>query len=384
MKINEIRNKVKTNRIIYYLLLIPYFPIRCFRNYKENIIKKKIVKENYSRLNNIHNKNNIYYFGIPAHPNIGDMAQTYCTKKWINKNYPNMYINEFNTCALLNKRFLKELKKYINEDDLIFMQSGYCSHQGHADHKMHKLIISLFYKNKIIVLPQTVNITSTKEWYNTKKVFEKNEKVIFMTRDDVSYNETKKHLNITLMNYPDIVTTLIGTRNINYKKKGILLCVRNDGEKYYKSSEYNELIRKLETLNINVDITDTTISNMDRHEFYTKFETILNNTIENFSKYKVIITDRYHGTIISSIANTQVIVLKTNDHKVSSGVDWFIKNDYKNIRLAKNINEAYLIAEKLYNDDSICYNPNTFETKYYDCLKQNIDNIYENTKETIK
>ena len=118
------------------------------------------------------------------------------------------------------------------------------------------------------------------------------------------------------------------------------------------------------------------MSKIDRHEFYDNFKKILMKTIIDYSKYKVIITDRYHGTIISNIANTQVIVLKTNDHKVTSGVDWFIKNGYKNIRLAKNLDEAYSYAAELYNNNSPCNNPNIFKTKYYDCLKKQINNIY--------
>lgn len=375
MNINEIKNKIKENKSIYFILSIPYFPIRCIKNYKENEVRKIIIKENYERLSNVQSVNSVFYFGVPAHPNIGDMAQTYCTKMWILKNYPGVSINEFNTYALLDKKFLAKLKKIISKDALIFIQSGYCSHQGHADHKMHKLVISEFNQNPIIVLPQTVNITSKKEWRNTKKIFEKNNKLLFFTRDDVSYKEAKKHLDVKIINFPDIVTTLIGTRQICKEKNNILLCIRNDDEKYYTTSEYNRLINKFRNDGIGVDVTDTVIGNTDRNQFYNNFEKILNDTIDNYAKYKVIITDRYHGTIISNIANTQVVVLKTNDHKVSSGVDWFIKNDYKNIRLAKDIDEAYIISKELYKDDCDCYNPNTFQIKYYDSLKQYIDMI---------
>lgn len=48
------------------------------------------------------------------------------------------------------------------------------------------------------------------------------------------------------------------------------------------------------------------------------------------SHYKVVITDRYHGTIFSLIANTPVIIIKSTDHKVTTGADWFkgIYDDY--------------------------------------------------------
>ncbi|WP_082026255.1 polysaccharide pyruvyl transferase family protein [Prevotella pectinovora] len=42
--------------------------------------------------------------------------------------------------------------------------------------------------------------------------------------------------------------------------------------------------------------------------------------LQQFAKYQVVITDRYHGTIFSQIVNTPVIVISSTDHKLRSGV----------------------------------------------------------------
>ena len=47
------------------------------------------------------------------------------------------------------------------------------------------------------------------------------------------------------------------------------------------------------------------------------------NEIERYSHYKLIVTDRYHGTIFSLVAGTPVIIIKTTDHKVITGAEWF-------------------------------------------------------------
>ncbi len=60
---------------------------------------------------------------------------------------------------------------------------------------------------------------------------------------------------------------------------------------------------------------------------------------------KLIITDRYHGTILSLVAGTPVIVIKTTDHKVTTGAEWFrgVYDDY--VYLAESLQQAYDIAK---------------------------------------
>lgn len=368
MSLLEIKNAIKQNPILYKILVLPYLPIRIVRNSNEKRKLRPILERNKEVLSSITEGNNIFYFGVPIHPNIGDMAQTFCTKFWLGKYFEGYRVYEFNTIALLNNEFLNLLKQRIKKTELIIVQSGYCSHQGHADHEMHKKVVSLFCDNPIVILPQTVNITNEKEWDRTRKAFESNKRLLFMTRDDISWNAIQGRFNCRIMNYPDIVTSLIGTRKPVSGRVGILLCLRNDGEKFYKDSEYDQLIEKLSGDGIIVNKTDTTIENIDSNDFYSGFSDILENTLQEYERYRVIITDRYHGTILANIANTPVVVLKTNDHKVTSGVTWFINNGYHNIYLANDIGEAYRLAVKLYNENAITENAATFREKYYDKL----------------
>ena len=52
-----------------------------------------------------------------------------------------------------------------------------------------------------------------------------------------------------------------------------------------------------------------------------KYEEAFMSLIREFSTYKCVVTDRYHGMIFSLISNTPTIVIKTADHKVASGAE---------------------------------------------------------------
>ena len=96
--------------------------------------------------------------------------------------------------------------------------------------------------------------------------------------------------------------------------------------------------------------------------------------IEKFSTYRVVITDRYHGTIFSAIASTPVIVINSADHKLSSGVKWFPQEVFNDaVQYAENLDAAYEMAQKILVQEGRTYkNPPYFKKKYWDMLKYNL------------
>ena len=93
--------------------------------------------------------------------------------------------------------------------------------------------------------------------------------------------------------------------------------------------------------------------------------------IKYFSTFRVVVTDRYHGTIFSAIASTPVIVINSADHKLSSGVKWFPEELFKDqVQFADNLDEAYLKANQMLERTDVKYdNPPYFKEKYWDKLK---------------
>lgn len=377
MNISSFKKKIRQNKGLYVLLKIPYFPISFYKKMKNRKETMEIIDEAYSELEKIDIKqHNIFYFGIPRHLNLGDMAQTYCTKKWIKQNYNEANIYCFNTVPLLSKRFLINLSQKVKASDIIFIQSGYCSHELHPDHKMHKNVVKTFQNNKIVILPQTVNIQSGKELKSTSEIYNKHNHLLFLARDEISYKMVVNSFsNTNVLAYPDIVTILIGKTNVSEKRNGILLCFRNDFEKLYDDKQVDLLEAKFVPIVGRVERKDTTITGYSYHEFYNGFDNILKETLEFFSCFNVVITDRYHGTIFSVVANTPVIVVSSNDHKVKSGVDWFKKAGFNSVFYAENFEEAFSIACHIIKKNVEYRNNSYFDENFYAKLKSIINKL---------
>ena len=79
-------------------------------------------------------------------------------------------------------------------------------------------------------------------------------------------------------------------------------------------------------------------------------------------------TDRYHGPILSLAAGTPVVLIKTTDHKVVTGAEWFrgVYDDY--VYVAEDLEQAFEIAKNLYNKDLTNPMSPYFEEEYYDKL----------------
>ena len=101
---------------------------------------------------------------------------------------------------------------------------------------------------------------------------------------------------------------------------------------------------------------------------------ILNEQLVYYSKFQLIITDRYHGTIFSLIAGTPVIVLKTTDHKLSSGVKWFPQDFKDYIEFVENIDSVYDTAQEILSKKLTHQLPPYFKQNYYDKLKKILEN----------
>lgn len=315
-------------------------------------------------------KKKIFYLGAPAHPNLGDLAQGVCIRRWLKKHFPDYAVVEIRTDAIVNTRHsvIGLLKESYRCADLIVFQSGYATTDlgGYAD-DMHCAVIRALPDAKMLMMPQTVFFESEERKKRTSTVYNSASRLLFLARDRVSFETAKGMFPDTkVLEYPDIVTTLIGTKHFPEKREGILFCCRDDGEKYYSDEEIEKLMERCSGIGP-VTRTDTTKYRFEK-DIVQNPEKYIFEEIEKYSKYKVMITDRYHGTIFSLIAGTPVVIIKTTDHKVTTGADWFhgVYDDY--VYPADSLESAYEIAERIYRKQLTNEPEPYFEKEYYDKL----------------
>ena len=221
-------------------------------------------------------KKRVYYLGIPAHTNLGDLAQGMCIRKWLKKHYSDYQIIEIETNALVNthKSALSLLKCDYRSGDIIVFQSGYTTTDlgGFAD-EMHRAVMNALPEAKMLMLPQTIFFQSKENEKRTSDCYNRMRHMLFLARDEVSYSMAKRMFpDIPVKLFPDIVTTLIGTMHFSHERKGILICCRDDSEKLYSNEEISQLSDNLKSIDT-VAITDTTkhgkrndiVSNAERY-----------------------------------------------------------------------------------------------------------------------
>lgn len=322
-------------------------------------------------------KKAVFYLGIPAHSNLGDLAQGICIRRWIKKHYPERHTYEIETDSLVNTSFpvLKTLKNTYRDGDIIVFQSGYTTTDlgGFAD-EMHRAVMKALPDAPMLMMPQTIFFQKKENEKRTSEEYNKMKNMLYLARDEVSFAKAKEMFpDIALGLYPDIVTTLIGNQKVNTDRNGILFCLRNDGEKFYSDEELSVLEEKCREIS-DISRTDTTKKGVIS-EIVANAEKYIYDEINCYSKYKIIITDRYHGTILSLAAGTPVIIIKTTDHKVTTGALWF-KGVYDGyVHLASSLDDAFEIAKDILSKDYDYTLSPYFEREYYDKLK----NTFENT-----
>lgn len=341
-------------------------------------VKYKVLNPALREIKRRDDKPSIIYFGVPNHTNLGDQAQTYCTFSWLNRNFPRMKIYGFHS-GQVAMGLVTYLKEYVHNDDMIFIQSGYNTTDLYImEENMHREVLNTFPNNRVVVMPQTVLFDDLNEEKISSDIYNRHRKMIFFARDEISYNKSKEMFSrVPVYLYPDIVTSLIGNRKYNQNRDGILLCVRHDKESVLSESKIDNLVSILSGLGYKVTVSDTTID-IDLEYLQANRGKVLENIFSEYARYQLIITDRYHGTIFSLVAGTPVLVLRTSDHKLSSGVKWFPEEFADYVSFTSDIKDVLDIVKKGKFHDVDHSLPAYFSENYYDKLKTLLEDTWKN------
>ena len=327
----------------------------------------------------------LYILCEPVHPNLGDQAQYMCTVKLLKQIYPQYSIIDLGVFAdplnLTNKRFSISnilsfyllygvLKLKVKTNDIFVGHSGYFMTDHHAGWKMFTDMMRYFPKIKIVILPQTVNFFEPVIKKFVSKTITQHKGCVLFCRDKVSLEKAKELFPGTKTYlYPDIVTSLIGSKTFKSERKGILFIMRNDIERYYSQEKINELKNQFEGEEIKQ--VDTTIKGLSTRVLDKEREKIIFDEIKMISQYKLVVTDRYHGTIFSVIAGTPVVVIGSADHKLESGVKWFPQELFSNkIRFAEDIENVHSEAQDLLAKGDYTTPVAYFKENYWDKIEE--------------
>lgn len=278
----------------------------------------------------------VFVFLAADYGNIGDIAITHAQIQFLQRTFPERKVLWVPISK--TRTYIKSIKKTILKDDIVTIVGGGNMGVMYSDiEELRQKVIKNFNNNKIVCFPQTLdweeNLNANIALKKIRNIYSQHSDITLIARESVSLkklNELFENTSVKVITTPDIVLQ-IDLEEFNYemnrRREGGLLCLRNDKEKIVNLNMYvTEIQSILKEFNEIVACTDTHIecSNM------SKIETteVLSSKIDQFSKAKLIITDRLHGMILSFVTGTPCIVLPNSNHKISQTVkDWLFAEE---------------------------------------------------------
>lgn len=269
-------------------------------------------------------KDKICFLMTPLYGNIGDLGiyvSEYDYLKKINKNILEIPINYI--C-----KYPRMFKPFIKNSDIYIIGGGFLGTIWLDNEIIIRNIIMSYLDNKIVIMPQTMYYDDEKELEKSIGIYSKHNNLTIILREDRSYNfAINNFTNNKVMYLADSVLAL-DYRVLNNDRNGICLVLRKDNEKINNNIDI-ELIKSVFP---NVDIVYSDMITQE-HITYNNRCNIVKNKLDEFSHYKLIITDRLHGMIFSTLTNTPVIAFDNRSHKVS---EVYKKININYVRLCDN------------------------------------------------
>lgn len=284
---------------------------------KRNVAKIELLSEH-----------GIVYLLAPSYSNLGDVAIFVKSIEFIKKysNIPIKTVLYSRQCA--DKKKLLSLPLY--DDDLIVMHGG--GNMGalySSEEYLRQNIVKWFPKNKIISMPQTVWFGTEKKNYllnRARKIYSSHKNLVIFARDVPSFEFCKENFKCTIKLCPDMVLSSVPERINEYQKnKKVLLCFRKDIESCLDKDCASKIEYCLSKKGYSFEYYDT--DDLSGRNIENKSEQI-KQVLDYFNQFQFVITDRYHGTILSYISKTPCIGLDNSYGKVKNGFIWFKNSNY--------------------------------------------------------
>lgn len=278
----------------------------------------------------------IFLIGTPVHENIGDAAIAYAELKYLKNILPkDNNIIEVDQNRMI--KYLDVLKKVIRSDTrLILHGGGNMGDEWFKEEEDRRKIIKTFANNKMIIFPQTIHYQDPKKFLESVEFYAKFKNLTIVAREKKSFEILKNNYKNEVILTPDIVLSL---KDYNYtndteKRKGCLLCYRNDNEAAMSEQIKTVIEKELQKRKIQYSYTDMISKNQILADVR---ENVIMNKLKEFAGARLVITDRLHGMVFCYLTNTPCIVFSNYNHKVFGTYEWikdvnFIKpGDVENI-----------------------------------------------------
>ncbi|WP_052812890.1 polysaccharide pyruvyl transferase family protein [Desulfonatronum thioautotrophicum] len=297
---------------------------------------------------------------FPNHPNTGDSAIWLGEIAYLKKYHASkiIFVDDY---GLINKT-----KPQFTKETIILIHGGgnlgdlYLRHQA-----LREFVVGHYLNNRIIQLPQSVHFQEVKHFNQFSQVARKHPDFHLLVRDAQSLELAKKIHDGSSSLCTDMALCIGSVKRPRNPKYEILGLLRTDKEKVIKSptgQHKDNLFHSFDWLDEPMTRTKRLSARIDRllYNYPRKLAFLQNLKLpiynrlarERFrrgcdvlSQGKVVITDRLHGHIMSTLLNIPHVVLDNSYGKISNFRDAWCSGEGL-CRSAETLEEAFEIAQQ--------------------------------------
>lgn len=313
--------------------------------------KLKMRNENSNaivKLKNTKDTPRIILIGSPVHGNLGDHAIAIAENLMFKDKLPDREVIEILMPEYINNS--RKIKRYINKDDIIFIGGGgWLGTLWQHNEETVREVVKKYPENKIVILPQTVYFEATKEGRveleKSRRIYSSHKHLLFCLREKSSYNYVleqgfiQKPGNVLLL--PDMALYLQHDFE-ETQRDGILLCFRADRERasslVRRRTVKEYLWKKGEKVSYTTTVYLDSISKDKRQD-------VLTDKLNEYSKAKLVITDRLHSMLFAAITGTPCIAFDNLTGKVKGVYEWI--KDLGYLKIAIDEREAIFYIDQI-------------------------------------
>lgn len=278
-------------------------------------------------------KPKILYFGAATYGNVGDLAITYASEKFLREKSGRKVIMINDSISVM---MAGRLRRFITPKDIVVFQGGgnFGDIYPIIEREREQVFSRVHCKQPLMIqMPTSINYEDS-DRISFSKIRNIYSYVSIFARESKSYRTGKAMaLGRDLALVPDIVCTLIPevmSQHLQHRPEysTIIVIRRSDNER-----QPNNVMEKLihsyaSNSKINVVYTDTVV---DVPALSIRTEKsrrqIVDDKISEIAKADVVITDRLHGMILSRVAQVPVIAFDNSTHKIKHTVSDWLSDD---------------------------------------------------------
>lgn len=285
-----------------------------------NFYAKAFIKDNIQASRK---SRRFFLFMLPEHGNIGDYAIGYAEKDFFDTYFDD--VDKYYITTMQWKYLKDSICDLVNDRDIIFFNGGGYFGNLRGDNLVYEDIYYSFPNNIKIFFPNNftykngISENNVDLMNDIRNIVMSADTHVFF-RGKTSFEFAKKY-SANVRYYPDMAFRLMSEETVT-NNKDVLLCLRDDEEKVFsRASELKSILQENNIVYDEFDIhRNCYISQEDGRK-------ALEIVIKKFQEYKLVITDRLHGMILSVVGRVPVIAFDNSTHKISDVFKWVEKVD---------------------------------------------------------